>query len=190
MLCGAAHAQTSEFYVAGDLGQSRYNDISVVQSTGRVIGGQIDRNGTAGSVAVGWQVLPRIALELGYADFGKVDLSGRGAFPCQPAPTCVPFAGALSGNFQTKTTHLSMVASAPIANDFSFFGRIGLANTKRSASVAIGGFGGNGTETKTEGIFGVGAAYAFSKTIDGVVEWKWMEKSQVNAATLGIRVRF
>lgn len=190
MLFAEAHAQTPALYVTGDLGQSRYNDISVVQNNGAVVGSQVDRNGTAGSVALGWQVSPRIGLELGYIEFGKVNLSGRGALPCQPAPTCTPISGTVSGDYKTKTTHVSMVAGVPISDAFSLFGRVGLAHSQQSATVTFASFSGAGKTNKTEAIFGLGTSYAFTKSVEGVFEWRLLAVSKVNAATLGIRVHF
>lgn len=190
MLCTEIHAQIPALYVSGDLGQSRYNDISVVQNSSRVVGGQVDRNGTASSVALGWQVATRIGLELGYIDFGKINLGGRASFACQPAPTCTPISGVISGNYKTKTAHVSMVAGIPISDAFSLFGRVGLARSQQSASITIAGLSGTGKANKTEGIFSLGTSYAFTKSVEGVLEWRLLAVSQVNAATLGIRVRF
>jgi hypothetical protein len=189
MLVAEVHAQTPEFYVAGDIGKSRYR-VSVVQDSLRTIGGSLDGNSTSGGIAFGWQAMPSLAFELGYTDFGDVDLKGRASFPCQPAPLCTPIVGNLTGTFNAKATHLSAIGSASITDAVAVFGRLGLARTDRSATVSISGIGGSGGETKTEAMFGVGAAYAFTKSIDGVFEWKWLADSKADAATLGIRVRF
>jgi OmpA-OmpF porin, OOP family len=184
-----AYAQTPAFYVAGDVGISRYS-VNVVQDNARTIGGAVDRNGTSGGIALGWQITPQISLELGFTDFGKVDLAGRGSFPCQPAPSCVPVTANLTGDFKSKTTHVSSIGSLPMSDQFSIFGRIGVAHTEQSAKVTIADITQTGNSTKTVGIFGLGTAYAFTKNVESALEWKWLARTQVNSATLGIRVRF
>jgi OmpA-OmpF porin, OOP family len=189
ILGAEVQAQTPTFYVIGDVGVSRYN-VNVVQDNARTIGGAVDRNSTSGGIALGWQITPQISLELGFTDFGRIDLAGRGSFPCQPAPTCVPVVANLSGDFKTKTTHVSSIGSLPISDQFSIFGRIGVAHTEQAAKLTIAGNTQTGNANETEGIFGLGTSYAFTKNVEGVLEWKWLAYSQVNTATLGIRVRF
>lgn len=70
-----AVAQETRWYVAADVGQSKYSTES--RDVG-IIGGSFDRKDTQSAVAVGAQLAKGIAVELGFADFGKAKISEIG----------------------------------------------------------------------------------------------------------------
>lgn len=182
-------AQTPAFYAAGDLGASRYR-VALTQNNVRISDGLIDRNSTSGAVALGWQFTPSIGFEVGYLDFGRTDLVGRGTIPCQPSPGCTPIVGNLSGSIRATALQVSSVGSLPVSDRFSLMGRIGLARTDYATTVSIAGAGGKSNDDKTEGFYGVGASYGFTKAVEGVLEWKWIGTAKLSTAALGVRVRF
>ncbi len=186
---GTAAAQSPDLYLSTDAGFGQYRS-SVLQDGFRTIGGSVDKTTTAGGAAIGWRINQMFAAEIGYADFGKAKFSGNAAFPCQPAPTCTPVVANLTGDYQAKATHLSILGMVELTKELSFFGRIGVSRTDRSASAAIGSRSGSAGEKKTEAISGLGLSYAISKNVDGTFEWKWLSDSKLNALTLGVRVGF
>lgn len=188
-LGGTASAQSPDLYLSIDLGVGRYRS-AVLQDGVPISGGSVNKTTTVGGVAIGWQITPTLAAEIGYADFGKAKFSGNAAFPCQPAPSCTPVVANLTGNYQAKATHLSIVGTTELTKELSVFGRIGVSRTDRAVSATIGSRAASSSDKKTEAITGLGLSYAFTKSIDGTFEWKWLSDSKLNATALGVRYRF
>jgi hypothetical protein len=123
------------FFVSGQVGRSRY-DIGN-DGFGADFG---KKNGTIGGVGIGYAFNPIIAVELSYNDYGKVNFGG------------------VDG--RAKSPQLSALISAPIADAFSVYGRLGVSDTDRKVS----GFGGSASERKTEAIYGVGFGWMIPKS--------------------------
>lgn len=151
-----AMAQDAGFFVSGQAGQSRFD----------IGGGFGKKNATAAGIGVGYNFNPIVALELGYNDYGKVNFSG------------------VDGT--AKSTQLSVLLTAPIANEFSVYGRLGAASTERK----ISGFGFSDSERKSEAVYGVGLAYNFAKNIKGTVEYQKLNDTKVDAITAGVKFNF
>lgn len=183
----SAHAQDTRWYVAVDAGQSKYktqsNDVGI-------FGGSFDRKDTQSGFAIGAQLNKAIAVELGYADFGKAKISGTGAIPCAPATVCLPALFNVSGDAQAKSTHLSLVSSVPLMDNLSLYGRLGASRTDRSASVRVNNVTVSSDTKKSEAIYGLGLRYAFTKNVEGTLEWKRLDDTKVDAASLGVMLRF
>jgi len=98
-------------------------------------------NHGAWRVGAGWFVLPRVALELGYADYGKQSFSIRGV----PSPAYVPEVLSESRTSERKVSAvtLDMVGHWPLQPRVTLIGRVGMAYglVKLSSHVvAPGGF--------------------------------------------------
>ncbi len=182
-----ANAQEARWYVAADVGQSKYK---IDSSEVGIIGGSFDRKDTQSGFAIGAQFHKNFAVELGYADFGKAKISGNGAFPCAPGTVCVPALFNVSGDGQAKSTHLSLVSSVPLMDKLSLYGRLGASRTDRSASVRVNNVTASASEKKSEAIYGLGLRYAFAPNIEGTVEWKRLDDTKVDAASVGLMFRF
>jgi OOP family OmpA-OmpF porin len=183
----AAQAQSVSWYVSGDVGQSNYKTNS--QEVG-IIGGSFDRKDTQSGFAFGAQLNKSFALELGYTDFGKAKISGNGAFPCSNGIVCVPALFNVSGDARAKATHLSLVSSVPLVDNLSLYGRLGTSRTDRTANVRVNNVSVSGSEKKTEAIYGIGLAYAFTPNVDATIEWKKLNNTDVDAVSAGVRIRF
>lgn len=182
-----ANAQETRWYVAADVGQSKYKTES---GDVGILGGSFDRKDTQSGFAIGAQLNKGIAVELGYADFGKAKISGSGAIPCVPATVCLPALFNVSGDAQAKSTHLSLVSSVPLMDNLSFYGRLGASRTDRSASVRVNNVTVSSNEKKSEAIYGLGLRYAFTPNIEGTLEWKRLDDTKVDAASVGLMLRF
>lgn len=183
----AAVAQDTRWYVTADVGQSKYKTES---SDVGILGGSIDRKDTQSSFAIGAQLNKGVAVELGYADFGKAKISGTGAVPCSPAIVCLPALFNVSGDAQAKSTHLSLVSSVPLMDKLSFYGRLGASRTDRSASVRVNNVTVSSNEKKSEAIYGLGLRYAFTPNVEGTLDWKRLDDTKVDAASVGLMLRF
>jgi opacity protein-like surface antigen len=157
-LASVAHAQggaseSAGVYVSGNVGRSQYD---IGDGFGK------KRDVTAGG-AVGYQFNPNIGVELGFNDYGKVKFDGIDA--------------------KARTTHASMVLSAPIANEFSIYGRLGATSTERKlVNIA--------SDRKSEAIYGVGVGYNFTKQFAGTVEYQRLSDSDVSSVGAGVKYRF
>jgi opacity protein-like surface antigen len=149
------------FFVSGQIGRSRYDIGS--DGFGNDFG---KKNGTIGGVGIGYAFNPIIAVELSYNDYGKVNFGG------------------VDG--RAKSPQLSALLSAPIADAFSVYGRLGVSDTDRKVS----GFGGSVSEKKTEAIYGVGFGYNFVKNIKGTIEYQKLDDSKVDALVAGVKFGF
>jgi opacity protein-like surface antigen len=157
----APDSADSGFFASGQVGRSRY-DIGN-DGLGNDFG---KKNGTIGGVGIGYAFNPIIAVELSYNDYGKVNFGGVEA--------------------KAKSPQLSAILSAPFADAFSVYGRLGVSDTKREAN----GFGASASEKKTEAIYGVGFGYNFAKNIKGTVEYQKLDDSKVDALVAGVKFGF
>lgn len=153
-----ASAQDSNgFFVSANIGPSQYK-LDDVEKKNKFLAG----------VGVGYSFTPNVALELGFNDYGKINVD--------------------SVNARVSATHLSLLLSAPIANDFSIYGRLGVARVELQAD----GFGLNFSERKTKGLYGIGAAYNFAKNIQGTIEFQNQKvvDGDVRALAMGVKFKF
>src|SRR5437016_4828755 len=100
-LPAAAQMSMSSGYVGGGIGQSKFKGDC----------GGCDKNDTSFRLFGGYQFTRNIAAELAYADLGKIKFTG-------------------GGEVAVTAWDLSGVFSWPLANQFSVFGRLGLARTE------------------------------------------------------------
>jgi len=121
----------SSAYIGGSIGQSKFKgDCAPVDC---------DKNDTAFRLFGGYQFNRNIAVELGYADLGKVSVSVPG----------------FSASVEANAWDLSGVFSWPFANQFAAFGRLGFARVEAKA----GGAFGSASDTKNGLTWGLGAQY-------------------------------
>ena len=157
----APDSTDSGFFVSGQVGRSRYD----IGNDGR--GADFGKkNATIGGVGIGYAFNPIIAVELSYNNYGKVNFGGV--------------------ERKAKSLQLSAILSAPIADAFSVYGRLGVSDTDRKVS----GFGASASERKTEAIYGVGFGYNFVKNIKGTVEYQKLNDSKIEALVAGVKFGF
>lgn len=131
---------------------------------------------TAAKLYAGYRFTQNFGVEGGYVHHGEGD------FP-------------LSGTILTtkpRSIYLAGTASFPVAENFAVFGKLGATNNKVkfSNSSARGS-----SQNHTSLLAGVGAAYAFSPTLSGVIEYEHFGKlidddiATLKAQTLSIGIR-
>jgi Outer membrane protein beta-barrel domain len=148
---------SSGFFISANIGPSQYK-LDDVEKKNKLLAG----------VGVGYSFTPNVALELGFNDYGKINVD--------------------SVNARVSAAHLSLLLSAPVANNFSVYGRLGVARAEMQAEA----FGLNFTERKTKGLYGIGAAYSFAKNIQGTIEVQNQKvvDGDVRALALGLKFKF
>lgn len=161
---GSAAAQSlSSAYIGGTIGQAEYKD-------GCAGVGDCDEKDAAWRILGGYQFNRYFAAELGYHNLGEAS-----------AP-----AGATEGN----AWELVGIASYPIANQFSVYGKLGGYRGELE--------GPGGKESNTDLTYGAGLQYDFTKQIGVRGEWQRYNKmgggavveTDVDVLSLGVVYRF
>jgi len=106
----------------------------------------LDGNKTSVGAFLGYGFTQNFAVELGYRQLGKWDLYGI--------------------DVSAKQTHVSVVGSFPLSQQFDIYGRLGYNNVSGEAS-----YGGRTYSAGDSGaLYGVGLNYSFTPTVAGRVE--------------------
>ncbi|MBL8525488.1 MAG: outer membrane beta-barrel protein [Betaproteobacteria bacterium] len=187
LMAAPVFAQESRFYISGMIGQGDY------KLTGEDLGlsASIDKRDTAFGFAFGYQVSNQLAVEIGYADFGKAKFTEQRRVNSLPGCTisnpCPPL---ITGDGSAKAAHLSALLSAPLGDAISIYGRLGVADTDRSVSASAGNVSLRDGDKKTELLYGIGAAYQFNRNIAATLEWRKLNDTEASAALIGVRLNF
>ncbi len=134
---------------------------------------------TGFKLTAGYEFTKNFGVEIGYADLGKPSIASGGD---------MAFA-------EPRSYYLAGTAAYPIDEAFSVFAKAGVTNNRTKV-----GASGIGSEkfTHTAAIFGVGAAYNFTKNIAGVIEYenfgKTLDEQGANLKSdlisIGLRYKF
>jgi OOP family OmpA-OmpF porin len=159
----AAQAEGSYFKV--DVGQSKY------KADG------LSENETAASLAYGFAIDQNFGVELGYINFGKLK-----DFVDDPSRT-----------YQQQAIYLAGVGSYPLTDNFSTYGKLGVAVNRQEWKESDAGFNETFKETEVRAMVGLGLAYNFTKEVAGTLEYQYFGKAneiKVSAITVGIKYGF
>lgn len=126
-------------YAGVTVGRSKTNDISGVTLT--------KSTDTVGGILGGYQFTKNWGVEGQYTSAGKFE------------------AGNASG--KSNAYGVSAVGTLPMANNFSLYAKLGIANTKTTLSNAGGASG----ATRTAGTYGLGAQYSLTPAVNLRLGW-------------------
>ncbi|GAB3267585.1 porin family protein [Chitinimonas naiadis] len=166
----AAPAFADNFYAGGDIGRSK-----IEADLGN--GYSASKNDTAWSVFAGYQFHTNFAAEVGYRDLGKIE----------------DRAGNNYDQVKARAVQASLIGILPVSNEFSVFGRLGLASIKGEGEGRFGNYTYSSSETKTKGLFGIGARYAVTKELGLRAEYNQYSKIEdvkLSTLTIGADYRF
>ena len=127
-------------------------------------------------------------LDIGTADFGNEDdtafrLSGGFQFHRHIAAEVGVARLFDKGGVEVTALEVAAVGSLPLANQFSVFARIGIANIDIET--------GAGSRDKTELLLGIGAQYDFTRNLGLRVQWQRYESEpEVDLLSVGAVWRF
>lgn len=136
-----------------------------------------DMTDTGLKLAIGNQFTPNVALEFGYTDLGEAKVSALGV-------TCKGDADGFGA---------SVVGSLPVANQFSFTGRVGLFRSDANITCSAGAASVSASDSDIKLTFGVGARYDITKTVGVRGEWERFDLGDygdVDMLSLGVVVKF
>lgn len=122
-----------------------------------------DDTDTGFKIFGGYQLNQNFAVEFGYADLGKFTAT---------ANVTSPVVGTIKADVEASAIFLDAVGSLPLGNQFSLFGRAGIAftNTENNAS----GLGVTVSDDEDEANLkvGLGAQFGFTKNVALRAEWE------------------
>lgn len=170
LAANGAHAQQS--YVGVNVGQTEQK-VSIDRA------GSVKDEDTAFKLYGGYQYNQTFGIEGGYVHHGEAEVRG----------------GGLRATSKPQSYYLAATATVPLANQFSLIGKLGASHNR--TKLGVSGFGSE-KENRTSLLAGVGAAYAFTPTVSGVIEYEHFGKLideddaslKANTLTIGVRSTF
>jgi OOP family OmpA-OmpF porin len=124
----------------------------------------LEKHDTGYSLDLGYQFNPYFALEGGYVDFGKFDVSSTASAPA---------ADTINGRYKAHGYDFSAVGILPLQQGLSVYGKAGAFRSRAeldassSGAVPVSG----GSHSATHPTFGIGASYDFTQRVVGKLEW-------------------
>ncbi len=151
--------------------ESFYAGAEVGRTNVKGSGNTKDLKGHATNVGVfgGYQFHQNVAVEAGYRHLGTVKDDN---------------VAGVKTSVKGSALHTSLVGIVPVSNEFSLYGRVGVARLNTKLDPKIAGW----KETKTKPMFGIGARYAVSKEFGLRTEYTQFGKVEgvkVSALTFG-----
>ena len=163
---GTAEAQSPSWYLAASAGSGKSNvsagevtDLLRSQGYGSPSTSADDKDQFY-KFSLGYRFSPVIAIEGYFADLGKYNTR---------SVVVTPTAGSVSADYKSKGYGIDLVLSAPVTQEFSVFGRVGVIQAKTEATFSstgsVGLLANRGSKNKTGQHFGVGLQYDFTPTV-------------------------
>ena len=167
-------AQAENVYVGGNIGRA--------EQKLDVAGYSVKENTTGYQLVGGVDLTKNFGLEAGYADLREASVSGNGA-----RLTSKP-----------QVFYVAGTATLPIDEQFSVFGKAGIASAHTKISASVPGLSDSGTDNETTGVIGVGAAFHLNKNVSFVAEYEYFGKVakdgdaslKADLLSFGVRYKF
>ena len=163
----AAPAFAGDFYAGADIGRDKIDGFS--QSVNGTLITMQDWKAATYALFGGYTINENLALEVGYRSLGKGSATVLGK----------------TAEMKSSALQLSLVASVPVAQDISLYGRLGVNRIKVTAEYA----GNSSSASESKALVGFGAAYALSKQASVRVEFQKLA-SDVSSLTTGVTFAF
>lgn len=174
--CGySGAASAGNLYAGVALGQAtvesgqKNNTDSAINSLGATgLSSTLDRNDTGAKLQVGYKLSPYFSLEAGWVNLGKNKY--RSSYAISGTSLTTNVTGKASG------WTISGVGTLPINEKFALFARVGAINAKLSADTtaasATASASTSASQTKWRNVWGLGAKYSLTKSIDVQLEYE------------------
>ncbi|MES2537007.1 MAG: outer membrane beta-barrel protein [Pseudomonadota bacterium] len=176
----AVHAEG--FHIGGNIGQGK---VKLADSALVALSTSVTRETTATAFKVygGYEFTRNWGVELGYADLGKINNIYHTGVD-------------VALDYKTSAFYLAGTGTVPVSDQFSLFGKLGITSNKSKVNASVGSFASfSGKDDHSGVMFGVGAAYHFTKNIAMTVEYDDFGKtdesgSKASMWSLGMRYKF
>lgn len=166
------------FYVGGSVGEAKAKDFCDTGGIAGLVVTTCNDKDTAMKVFAGYQFMRHLAVEASYMKLG--DLSADITFAGLP--------GSVAGDGSAFS--LAVLGLLPLSEQFSLFGKIGMAKTEVDASGSIGGISVSASDDETELHYGIGVLFNFTRNWGVRAEWEKLEDSKVDMISIGVQYRF
>jgi OOP family OmpA-OmpF porin len=169
----SAQAADTGFYVGGSFGQVNVSDFSgadldaELAAQGITASSSTDDTDTGWKVFAGYQFMKFFAVEGAYTNLGEATAHSI---------ITAPVAGTVDTTVETEAWTVSALGILPLGDSFSLFARLGV--NFWNADISAVGTGGGVTaavsedDDGTDMVYGVGAAYRFTKNLSVRGEWE------------------
>lgn len=184
-----AQAQDTGFYAGGSLGRSEFQDFNGrdidagMAALGITSRTSTDDTDTGWKLFAGYQIMPYLAIEGAYTDFGEAT-----ARSVVTAPTPVT----IHTDVEATAWTLSALGTLPLGYNFTGFVRAGVNMWDTDVSSSGGGFVATGSDDGTDWVYGVGAMYRFTPNLSARAEWERYEfdSDDVDLLSAGVAWHF
>jgi OmpA-OmpF porin, OOP family len=171
-------AQDQGVYLGGGIGEAKAKEWC---DTGGVAGVTItscDNKATAWKIYGGYQINKNFAAELSYL---KTDDF-----------TATVNLGALSipGSGDGYSLGIAALGILPVNQQFSVFGKIGIAQTDTETRATLGGTTVTIGDDGSDAHFGVGLMFNFTRNWGGRLEWERLNDSKIELLSVSVQYRF
>ncbi|MEO8385179.1 MAG: outer membrane beta-barrel protein [Betaproteobacteria bacterium] len=164
---GAAHAQTATPWYGGVSAGSTKSNVNAgeVNDFLRSLGygspsTSADDKDTFYKFMMGYRFSPAVSLEGFYADLGKYNTR---------TTVTTPLVGSVNADYKAKGYGVDLVLSAPITQEFSVYGRLGVLQAKTEATFSstgsVGLLANRGSKNKTAQHYGLGLQYELNPSL-------------------------
>jgi OOP family OmpA-OmpF porin len=166
-------AQAEGFFVGGNVGRSE-------QKLSLDGIGSVKDTGTAFKLNGGYQFNANYGIEVAYVNLGKAEIGAQGYF----------------AKSEPQTVFVAATGTLPLNNEFSLFGKAGVAQNHVKLTSRGIGYTESESENRTSAVFGIGAAYHLNKNVSFVAEYENFGKiakddgASLKADLLSVGVRY
>jgi OOP family OmpA-OmpF porin len=173
---GISLAQETGLYAGAGLGTFTAQDWC--STSGGVTLNSCSDDGTAWKAFAGYRFNRHLAAEVSYTQTDDISANVT--------------SGGVTGDVSADLTAFGLAGLAilPLGDQFSLFGKLGLARTEAEAQVTVGGTTVRLGDNETEAHFGLGGMWNFSRNFGLRAEWERFEKSEIDLFTIGIQYKF
>jgi OmpA-OmpF porin, OOP family len=176
-------ASYADWYVGGSIGQSSIDataseieEAFLIDDDFVATGTTLDKTDTGWKAYVGYQVLPMLALEAGYADLGKATFSTTIVEAPPPDDAMTPFS--IRGTATVDGAQLAAVLQVPLPGPLSVLARAGVFRWEAEFTEVITDTGVMRvarTEDKIDALYGVGVQLEFPGPLAARLEWERLD---------------
>jgi OOP family OmpA-OmpF porin len=170
----ALPAAADGFYIAGDLGQSKFS-------------GEDGGNDTAFAAGVGYNINSTFSAELSYHDLGGIGISST---EYDPRVGYID----IDGTIKATAAALSAIAKLPVNDSFGVYARLGYSQIKLKADATGSAMGitvpVSTSDSANKAIYGLGADYKLNEKAALRAEYIKFNDTDITSLTVGFSYAF
>lgn len=161
-----AQSQEQGWYIGGSVGQMEADGSCPAGFT-------CDLKDTAWKLFGGYRINRNFAAEAFWGEWGEISVSS----------------GGVTAAVEARTLGVAGLAILPLGQ-LELFGKLGFGNTKLKAKASAPGVSATAEDDGSELLYGLGAAYNFSRNLAVRAEWERLNDSELDVISIGLQYRF